>query len=72
MRLIMVDKTNEIDCGLKEIKMKHDQWSVDWRKWYETWTMNCGLKEKRWNMNNEVDDITSHSLSWTILQAGQK
>ena len=34
-----VDEMNEMDCGLKEIKMKHDQWSVDWRKWDETWTM---------------------------------
>ena len=31
---------NEVDYGrLKEIKMKHDKWSVDWRKWDETLTM---------------------------------
>ena len=33
------DEMNEMSCGLKEIKMKHDQWSVDWMKWDETWTM---------------------------------
>ena len=54
----MVDEMNEMDCGLKEIKMKHDLWSVDWRKLDETWTMKCGLKEIRWNMNNEVDNVT--------------
>ena len=35
----MVDEMNEMDCGLKEIKMKHDQWSVDLRKWDKTWIM---------------------------------
>ena len=40
-------------------KMKHEQWSVDWRKWDK-------------NMINEVDDVTFHSLSLTTLQAGQK
>ena len=56
----MVGEMNEMDCGLKEIKMKHDQWNMDWRKWDETWTIKCGLKEIRWNMNmnNEVDDVT--------------
>ena len=54
---------NEWDgCGLKEIKMKHDQWSVDWRKWNETLTMKCGLKEMRLNMNNEVDNVTAGRL----------
>ena len=66
--------------------MKHDQWSVDLRKWDETWLMKCGLKEVRWNMNNEVwtegnkwsmknevDNVTSPSLSLTTtLQASQK
>ena len=28
----MVGEMNEMDCELKEIKMKHDQWSVDSRK----------------------------------------
>ena len=57
-RWAMVDKINEMDCGLKEIKMKHDQWGVDWRKWDETWTMKCRLKEMRLNLNNEVDNVT--------------
>ena len=39
---------NEMDCGrwndwdglwTEGNKMKHDQWSVDWRKWDEAWTM---------------------------------
>ena len=68
----VVDEMNEMDCGLKKIKMKHDQWSVDWQNWDETWTMKCGLKEIRWNMNNEVDNATSLSLSLTTLPAGQK
>ena len=72
MRWTMVDEKNEKDYGLKEIKMKYDQWSVDWRKWDETWIMKCGLKEMRWNMNNEVDNVPSPSLSWTTLQVGQK
>ena len=37
----MEDEINEMDCGLKEIKN-------------ETWSIKCGLKEMRWNMNNEV------------------
>ena len=53
-------------------EMKHDQWSVDWQNWFETWTMKCGLKEVRWNMNNEVDNATSLSLSLMTLPAGQK
>ena len=39
MRRTMVDEMNEMDYGLKEIKMKHKQWSVYWRKWDETWIM---------------------------------
>ena len=39
MRWTMVDKMNELDGGLKEIKMKQDRWSVDWGKWDETWMM---------------------------------
>ena len=39
--------------------MKHDQRSVDWRKWDATWIIKCGVKEIRWNMNNEVDNITN-------------
>ena len=34
--------------------------------------MDCKLKEMRWNMNNEVDNVTSTSLNLTTLQAGQK
>ena len=63
---------NEMDCGLKEIKMKHDQWSVDLRKWDETWTMKCGLRDMIWNMNNDVNNVTFPSSSLTTLQAGQK
>ena len=51
-----------MDCGLKEIKMKYDQWSVDSRKWDGTWTMKCGLKEIRWNMNNEVDKCNNWNM----------
>ena len=35
-------------------KMKHEQWSIDWRKWNETWTMKYVLKEIKWSVNNEV------------------
>ena len=45
MRCTMVDEMKEMDCGLKEMKIKHDYWRVDKRKWNETWTMKCGLKE---------------------------
>ena len=38
----------------------------------ETWTMKCGLKEMRWKINNEIDNVTSPSLSLTTLQVGQK
>ena len=38
--------------------MKHDQWSVDLRKWDETWTMKCGLRDMIWNMNNDVNNVT--------------
>ena len=51
------DRRNEWDGLLtKGNKIKHEQWSVNWRKWDETWTMNCGLKESRWYTNNEVDN----------------
>ena len=67
MRWTIVDEMNEMDCGLKEIKMKHDQWSVDWRKWDETWTMKCVLKEMRKNMNNEVNNVTLPNLISMLL-----
>ena len=52
---------------------KNETWSsVDWKKWNETWRTKCGLKEMRWNINNEVDNVASPSLSLTTLQAGQK
>ena len=35
-------------------EMKHEQWSVEWKKLDKAWTMRCGLKEMRWNMINEV------------------
>ena len=35
-------------------------------------TMKCGLKEVRWNMNNEVNKVTPFSLSSTTLQTDQK
>ena len=45
---------------------------MDWREWDETWTMKCELKVMRWNINNEVDNVTSPSLSLMPLQVGQK
>ena len=54
---------SKMDCGrwnewdglwTEGNKMKHDQWSADWRKWHETWTIKCGMTELRRNMNNEV------------------
>ena len=48
MRWTMVDEMNEIDCGLKKNKN-------------ETWTIKCELKEMRWDMNNEVDNVTMHT-----------
>ena len=45
---------NEMDCG---------RWNESCRLWTEgnkseTWTIKYGLTEMRWNMNNEVDDVT--------------
>ena len=31
-------------CGPKKIKMKHDHWGLDWRKWDETLTMKSIMK----------------------------
>ena len=53
----MVDKMNEMDFRLKDIKMKHEQWNVDW------------MKQMRWNMNNEVDNVTllgTKFVVWTM------
>ena len=55
MRWTVVGEMNEMDCGMKEIKMTHDQWSVDSRKWDETLPMNCGLTDMRWNMNSDSE-----------------
>ena len=53
-------------------EMKHEQYSMDWSKWDETWTMKCELKEMKWNMINEVDNVISPSLSLMTLQPRQK
>ena len=54
---------------------------VRWNEWdglwtegikNETWSMTCGMKKMRWNMNNKVDNVTSPSLNSTTLQVGQK
>ena len=29
--------------------------------------MDCELKEMRWNLNNEIDNVTSTSLNLTTL-----
>ena len=52
----MVDEMNEMDW---RDEMKHE-------------TMKCGLKEVRWNINNEVNKVTPFSLSSTTLQTDQK
>ena len=62
MRWAMVNEMNAMDCRLKEIKIKHDQWSENWRKWDEIWTVKCGLKEMRWNMNHDVDNVMTRNL----------
>ena len=50
---------NEIVCA------RWNEWDGLWAEGNknETWSMKCGLKEIRWNMNNEVDNVTSPSLS---------
>ena len=57
-----------MDCG------RWNEWDGLWTEGNnnETWSMKCGLKEMRWNMNNEVDNVTSPSFILTTLQAGQK
>ena len=59
---------NKMDYG------RWNEWDVLWNEENknETWTMKCGLKEMRWKMNNEIDNVTSPSLSLTTLQVGQK
>ena len=43
-----------MDCG------RWNEWDGLWTEGNknETWSMKCGLKEMRWNMNNEVDNVT--------------
>ena len=43
-----------MDCGT------WNEWDGLWTEGNknETWSMKCGLKEMRWNMNNEVDNVT--------------
>ena len=59
---------NEMDCG------RWNEWDGLWTEGNknETWSMKCGLKEIIWNMINEVDNVTSPSLSLTTLQASPK
>ena len=44
-----------MDCG------RWNEWDGLWTEGNknETWSMKCGLKEIRWNMNNEVDNVTT-------------
>ena len=44
------------------------RWAVDWRKWNETWSIKCRLKEMRWNMNNEVDNVTSPFFEFKLVK----
>ena len=55
-------------------EMKHYQWIVDWQIWDETWTVTvkCGLKEIMWNMNNEVDNVTTYIRQRCIEYAALK
>ena len=59
---------NEMDYG------RWNEWDGLWTEGNknETWKMKCGLKEMRWNMNNEVNNVTFPSLDLTTLQVGQK
>ena len=45
---------NKMDYGEM---MKWMRWTVDLRKWAETWTMKCWLKDLRWNKNNEAEQL---------------
>ena len=53
---IQPNKVNmsEMDCG------RWNEWDGLWTEGNknETWSMKCGLKEMKWNMNNEVDNTT--------------
>ena len=43
-----------MDCGT------WNEWDGLWTEGIknETWSVKCGLKEMRWNINNEVDNVT--------------
>ena len=47
---------NEIDY------VRWNEWDGLWTEGNnnETWSMKCGLKEMRWNMNDEVGNVTAH------------
>ena len=47
-----------MDCG------RWNEWDGLWTEGNknETWSMKCGLKEMRWNMNNEVDNATGRRV----------
>ena len=47
-------KVNEMDHGIWN---EQDRLLIEGNK-NETWKIKCGLKEMRWNMNNEVDNVT--------------
>ena len=47
-------KVNEMDHGRWN---EQDRLLIEGNK-NETWKIKCGLKEMRWNMNNEVDNVT--------------
>ena len=47
-----------------------------WKEWdglrtegnkNETWSMKCGLREMRWHMNNEVDNVTIDYLLFHVF-----
>ena len=43
---------------------------MDWWKWDETWTIKCGLKKIRWNMNNDIDNVTiGKPVLWWMLKS---
>ena len=51
---------SELDCG------RWNEWNGLWTEGYkdETWTMKCRLKEIRWNMNSEIDNVTHGCSIW--------
>ena len=54
-----------MNCG------RWNEWDGQWTegKKNETWSMKCGLKEMRWNMNNEVVNVThGKSMSDNFLK----